>query len=103
MKTLFTEEELQTGDFVIAINSHGGYTLGFYIGKGSGKSHQFYDIYHLSNWINSGENSPRKSYIPKAEYYNFIKYSAELITNKEELETYERAIEVLKILKIIEE
>lgn len=104
MKTYYTEEDLQTGDFVIAMHNYGGYDLGFYLGEGSGESHQFYSIYSLSFWFydKNYEKPPRKRYISKAGEYSFIKYSAELITKKEVLETYKKAIEALKILKIKE-
>ena len=92
--------ELKTGDFISVafMNTH---WLGFYLGKGSGKSIRYYSMIRLVDYYNGK--------ITKL-YFDFIggNYAERRIMkilpdclDKENYEDYEKAVKVLKELKVI--
>lgn len=99
--------KLVKGDLVFACFGGSG-EIGFYLGGGKGNSQQYYSIYRLANWFNRNKDldhlftttRPYRSYISNSNKYRFIKYSPELIINQEQLETYNTAVEALKLLNI---
>lgn len=101
----FISGEIEKYDLIIAVGDKWA-ELGFYLGKGSGYSQQYYSISNLSNWRftrlnnSSAYEKPYKSYIAPADKYRFIKYSPELINNEEVREMYKSALEAMKLLNI---
>ena len=101
MKTAYSNE-LQTGDFIIISNGR-FLALGFYLGRGSTGSLQFYSLWSLSTWLDKTNRvkSPHKEYVNIAGQYRVAKYHPDCLENPEFIEKYEKAVEALKLLKII--
>ena len=104
MKSRYSNKELEKWDLIIAIfNNYAD--VGFYLGKGVNLSRQYYSIYTLAHWLDrklDGKTSrgPYKSYMSNGCFARFIKYSSELIDDPETIETYNKAVEALKLLNI---
>jgi len=92
-------KDVQIGDFV-AISKYYYTVFGFYAGQGKNYSFQYYDMDTLARWLNDSKTIIKKYYI---KYYTcrVIKYSPEFL-NKNNKEQFEKAIEALKQLKVIQ-
>jgi len=98
---------IKTGDLVVIAASLTWLEFGFFLGRGQGGSVQYYSIRRLAHWLayhKQGGNQSR----PHVDFYNtpyatkIARYNPEFFEG-EMLELYEKAIEALKLLKIIPE
>lgn len=98
--------EINKGDLILAIlNNHTD--IGFYLGKGRGGSHQYHSIERLNWWLSriregkiKSDRIPAVAYITNCTKYRMVKYSPDLIINKELKEKYNNSLEALKLLNI---
>jgi hypothetical protein len=87
--------EIKKGDLIFVVEDKYG-TAAFYLGN-----HQYYTINSLWNWfIVDKKDKPYKSHMKKYLPDRIVKYSPELIINPEVRDTYETALEALKLLNI---
>jgi len=97
--------EIKKGDFVMFF-FHNRADLGFYLGKGSGMSSQYYSLWRLclhSDFIRDHPEKigsvPYKDYCAACWEYRIVKYSPELL-NEEWREKYETALKVFNSFKV---
>lgn len=97
-------EEIKKGDFVIFFYQNRA-NLGFYLGKGSGMSEQYYSVqrlFHFSKYIEDYPekvgSKPYKDYCASCWDYRIAKYSPELL-NEEWREKYEIALRLFNSFK----
>ena len=86
--------EIQIGELVHI----SPYSFGIYIGRGKGKSVQFYNLYSLQNLYLKKITKVYACYIYGSIGWRVMKYSPELF-NKELKEVYNNAIKGLELLK----
>ena len=90
--------EIKKGDLILILDNR--IRIGFYLGEGSGTSQRYYNIECLDRWINNGKKyKPSISNIWGTTANRIIKYSPDLLSKKTE-ETYNKALEALKLLNI---
>ena len=95
---------INKGD-LISISFNSMHWLGFYIGKGSGDSYQYYSINRLNYWLDKIKDNPNKKMYKDFIWGNtacqrFIKISPDMLEGQAKLD-YERAMEVLGKLHVI--
>ena len=98
---------IKTGDLVVISVSLSWLEFGFFLGRGQGNSVQYYSIRRLAQWLacHKEGNKQLRLYV---DFYHtpyatkIARYSPEFFEG-EMLEFYEKAIEALKILKLIPE
>ena len=101
MKTKYAEHELQTGD-LIAIASDSYIDIGWYLGRGKTGTLQYCTI-NSAYWAATSNKKVYKCYINTPTPVRILKITPECITDKEELEKYEKALELMKELKIVKQ
>lgn len=99
--------EIKTGDMIIIAFNNAWLDIGFFLGRGQGNSIQYYTINRLSNWLGQVKNGGKRK-VPFKNFYNthhptkIARYSPDFLSPEIMVE-YEKAIEALKLLKIIKE
>lgn len=96
--------ELKIGDFIIVCEAYQMH-LGFYRGRGRGNSFQYFSMTSLSRWFDAPQikyKNPKLCYHNTYNEFRVVKFSPDLLILEEKIK-YEKAIEALKLLKIIKE
>lgn len=96
---------LKVGDFIAVAEGNYMY-LGFFAGRGTGNSFQYWTLWSLSNWLDDTSKRRTEGKKPWKNYHNSyntqraLKISPEFL-DPEHMELYEKSIEALRILKVL--